>query len=482
MTSPRVRRTLGRDDRAISSVLGAILLFGLLIVTLVKVRVEFVPVWDHDRESQFMGRVSSELAQIKTDLDRQVANQTSTSISDPIDLGNGGSGFTFFRGAEKNGVITFTPRSAAQGFTIAANPLTIQTRDGVPLQGLQGYLALTNGQTAPSVVAFDTLKLRIDNPVGASNLATLRVDVTSAAGACSGQLILTMGAPPGGATHTNLPRNIEVQTIASYSGPCLASPATVPVHSSDTVFGTCDAPCFAPTTFFFDALDPALVFDQVLASAHDAGPWSVKFTLTGTLAASAVFVYEQAVAGGTNRVGGGGAITPSYSSTLAAGTLTLTKQNQRFPSQSYVMEYGAIVLDQDGRSAMAVPPIFRINTTANQARLNIILPALTGTPNQVGASAAATITSTPQGQRGSLQAQAPAITITLSTAYGPTWVAYWDRIFTQAGFTAGTGYSASSSGTTATLTFSGPVLDGVTNDVFLDLHTGPLALDLRATG
>jgi hypothetical protein len=482
MPSRRAAPDWRKDEAAVSSVLGAILLFGLLIVTLVRIRVEFVPVWDHDHEADHASEIASEIAQVKTDLDRQVANQTSASISDPMRLGWGG-GFTFFSNPDQPGTLSFTPGPAGSGFTLASNQLTLESRDGVGLGGLQAYSGLVSGQSASNVVGISSLLFRLDNPMATitSGPMTLRMDMNSA-GNCQAQLIVAISTD----AINSRPRNIEIQTYAPYSGACVAVPGNAPVHLRDALIG-CASPCVSPSQFYFDALDPELQLQAVLASAIT--PFTVTFTLGGTpaLQASAVFSYDQSVAGGTNHVGGGGLVSPNYSSLLSVGTLSLNKNNQRFADQTYLIEYGAVILVQDGIPAMAIPPVFSINTTATQATLDITLPALTGTPNQVGGSPAATVTSTPQGQRGSVTGLAPRITITLTTAYPQLWATYWDNLFTTAGFTSGTHYVITTpvgSGT-ASITFYGPTSapnDLSTNDLAIRLQTSPLALDLRATG
>jgi hypothetical protein len=471
-----VGRPLEDDQRAVSSVLGAILLFGLLVVTILRIRIEFVPVWDHDREADFMARSSAQFAQIKTDLDRQVANQTSASITDPLSLGGGG-GFSFFRGVDKAGTLTFTPRGAGEGFTIESNQLTIQSRDGVALEGLQTYTNVVSPQTASNVVDIPALKVRLNDPLATGPGATLRIDLTSGT-ACAGQLVVSIG----GLTATR-PRNIAIQTFTGYSTACV-SPTAQPIHSRDLLIG-CANPCVSPTTFFFDALEPELVFNQVLAAATK--PLTVTMTETGSppMDASVVFVYDQAVAGGINRVGGGGLVAPGFQGTLSVGTLTVSKENSQYPSQTLVLEYGAIILDQQGDAAMAYPPLFTVNTTATQARLDIVLPALTGTPNQVGASAAATVTSVPAGVRGSIDAIAPRITISVTTDFPGTWTDYWDETLLKAGFTKGTHFTTGPTPNGATMTFFGPEPapnDLTTNDIVLHLQTSPLEMALRATG
>ena len=481
MTAPAARRAparrrLRRDEGGVSAVLGAILLFGLLIVTLVRVRVTFVPIWDHDHEADFMDQAHGQMAQVKTDFDRQTANQTSASVADPFRLGRGG-GFTFFGTPDQPGTLTFTPGPSGSGFTLASNFFTVQSRDGEDLQGLQGYAALTSGQSAGGLTDVEALKIRLDNPMAAAGSPSLRIDVTSG-GTCAAQMIVAIGVPAAP------PRNVEIQTYGAYAGACSATPPQAPLHLRDTLIG-CLSPCVSPSQFYFDALDPDLQFSAVLTNA--ATPFTVTFTLSGTtpLQASAIYVYDQNVQGGTNRVGGGGIVTPGYSSTLAVGTLAFDKNNQRFADQSLVVEYGAVVLVQDGVAAMAVPPVFRINTTASQARLDITLPALTGTPNQIGGSQMAEVISTPNGQRGSVDGLAPQVTITLSSAHPTVWTSYWDDLFGTAGFVKGTHFTTQVVSGTAVLTFLGPVLtpnDQTANDIVVHLQTSPLAITLRATG
>lgn len=467
---------LADDEVAVSTVLGAILMFGLLITTLVMVRVKFVPVWDHDREAAYTDAVAAQLAYVKAQFDAQVANQTSGAISAPILLGHS-QGFGFTHGPETQGVLAFTPGGANSGFTVSATSITIQARNGVSLQGLAPYTSITSGSSLTNVAGLVNLGLRLDNPMTASNAATLRIDVTDPYGACAGQLIIAIGA---GATP---PRDVNVATYSSYTGACLASPGIAAVHVRDDLIG-CTSPCVSPTVYYVDGLDPDLQFGAVLSTAPT--PYTVTFTLTGTTAmtASRSIVYDQAVPGGSTRVGAGGVTASGYTSTVAVGNLTLDKQNNQFPSQFYSFEYGAILLDQSGGSAMVAGPDFAVRTSSTQATLYWVVPALTGTANEVGASDSAVLTSTPAGARTSLDALVPNCTFTISTPHASAWRDYWNTTLTNAGFTRGTHYTTAQTATSATLTFYGPTPapGDSTTDIVLHLQATPLDIALRATG
>lgn len=409
----------------------------------------------------------NQLGTLKSDLERQVTSAVPAGITGHLRMGST-AGFTFFEEGDVPGTTTFTPGAAGTGITITASPITLTQVAGQDLGALQAYTAIANGQSVTDVAGIATLRLRLDNPMSAGNQAALRVDLTDSVGACAGQLILTVGA---GLTP---PRNIQVDTYDAYGGACVAAP-TGSAHRSDTLIG-CTAPCVSPTQFFLDALDPELGFAAVLAKT--APDYTVSFTLSGSPAATAsmVFAFDQIATGGVVRVGGGGFTTPTYSTTLSDGTLTYHKPNLRFASQTYVLEYGALMLEQGFATVMVSTPAFQVSATASQVHVQWVLPALTGVPNQVGGTTSATITSAPAGSSASLAGLAPSVTFSLTTDHGAVWQQYWRETMAQAGLSEPSHFTTSTTTTSATLTVLG---SGTGNDVVVDFQSIPLTIQIQ---
>jgi hypothetical protein len=74
------------SQSAVSNVVGGILFFALVVTLFIVIRVNFVPVWEAEREADHMETVQGQFAQIKADVDRMVANRTQAGVSDPITL------------------------------------------------------------------------------------------------------------------------------------------------------------------------------------------------------------------------------------------------------------------------------------------------------------------------------------------------------------------------------------------------------------
>ena len=141
---------LRRDERAISNVLGAILVFGLLVMTLVTIQVKFVPVWDEEREARHVETVIDQLSLFKADAERLATNVTSGSVTDPLTISAQG-GFSFFQGATLGGSAEFEPSASGAGIVITSPELRILQSNGQPLYALgEEWTAIPSSGTVPA--------------------------------------------------------------------------------------------------------------------------------------------------------------------------------------------------------------------------------------------------------------------------------------------------------------------------------------------
>ncbi|MEA3165321.1 MAG: hypothetical protein QOJ26_165, partial [Thermoplasmata archaeon] len=237
MTPPRRRP----DEPAVSSVLGAILVFGLLIMTLVTVQVNFVPVWDKQRERDQSLRVTQQMGTIKADLERIAANQTGTALSEPITLTRE-RGFSFFGATVLPGTARYTPTSTGAGMTLASsNPVAIQSASGQSLYGLSEDWSWT-GSSIASILDIAHLRLRIPNPQGLpTGGGSLVLTVLDASANCVGEIRLVHS----GTTLTG--KSIETQVYPSRvpaAATCDPSPIDIQYNFIGAAAGT-------PATHYF---------------------------------------------------------------------------------------------------------------------------------------------------------------------------------------------------------------------------------------
>ncbi|MHB8634355.1 MAG: hypothetical protein ACYDBQ_10415 [Thermoplasmatota archaeon] len=462
-------------EEGVSTVLGAILMFAILTVTLVSIQVKFVPVWDHQRERDTMLAVDTQMGAIKSDLDRLAANETSFALSDPITL-SPPQGFAFFQGYRLPGTVTFNPAVAGTGMAIASNQLTIQQQAGTPLYDLaENWSQVAGaGQSFSSVADIVHLRIRLDNP--SVNPGTLTLLVTDANGKCAGEILITTSVQAGSGF------DVLTQVFGPTSPPgatCPGTPSGTPLTQTDTDWKKQVTPAF----FYIDAFDPALQFAPVLAAV--TYPATVALTQSGAVG-EFTMVYDTVSGGITTRQGATGIVVPNYSILVPSGTLRVHQPNQRAPVQNFTVEYGAVMVDQPGEgAAMMIPPQFGVSTTTAQTVVTWTFPALVGTTSSVTGSSSASVVATPPVSTLQLQAFAPRLSFALNTTHGAQWRAFWDQALQLAGLTSSAGqYSIVTSANSATLTIYGPTTApaSLANDILLNLREAPVTVSLLPSG
>lgn len=465
-------RPLRRDDAGVSTVLGAVLVLGLFVITLVAVQTQYVPVWDKQREQDLALLLGNQVGTLKADLDRLAGNKTSIPLSDPISL-KPQQGFTFLQGSGLAGTVAFTPGTGT-GFQVASNQLTLQQSGGVTLYGLsEDWTSLLPGQTITDVTNILHLRLRVNDPTDTDGSMTFTIRTPG--GLCQGQLTILV--------QTLVGSDRDVQ--ASVYGPATplaasCNPTAITQRNSDAKKQT------APAFYYIDALDFDLKFAPVLAVA--SYPATLTLTTTGTfpttpVSSSASIVYDQT---GGVRVGGGGLVIPNYSSSAAAGALKVVRNNQQVPSQTYTLEYGAVFLEQPDGAAMVVPPLFSVASSATQTAVSWSVPTLQGSTSAITGPHSATLLGIPTGQRLFLDAAAPSLTFTLETTHGALWQSFWDTSLRAVGLSTAAGHYTlpPPTATSATLVLYGPTTApaSLTNDLKLTLQQSSISIDLRPAG
>lgn len=459
---PRVRRTRG-DDRAVSSVLGAILLFGLFVVTLVVIQTQFVPVWDEDREARHMQVVSNQMSSMVSDLGRVAANESRASITDPLTLSASEGGFRFFQRASPSGFgngATFTPSATGGGLNVTATNLRLLLHNGQDLFGLgEEWITIPVAtQTVSNIVRVDHLRVRVDMfPANYNDGDSATLTVAGPGGAFAGKAVVTFRDFPSEQALETKVYNAQNQEISS------------------------DVEAFFQQThvdyFYIDLLNPGLLFRTVLAATPT--PFSLGLVRNGlnasyTLAATTV---------GGGQTGVGGLVIPSYALEVPAGKLAFNANNAEFPSQTLVIENGALLVVQPDGVAMRVPPAMAVAATNQQATLSWTVPNLSGDAAGLIGATTASVVLTPTGARNEILGIAPGITLRIPTAYPAVWQAYLDDLMRNAGLSTASGqYTLTPAAGSVTLNLIGPNSDSATEDVVLALQQSTIRLDVRPTG
>lgn len=471
----------GPDEAAISSVLGAILVFGLLVITLVVVQTEFVPVWAEEREAAHMQELTTQLGQIKSDLDRQVDNRTSVAISNPLTLQRE-AGFRFFTGTQLPSQVGFEASAAGSGVTLRSDSMTILQSGDQSFLGLaddDDWVDIPISDEIEDITLVRALRLRIDMAEDvcvdyqANHFATLVIKDSD-------------DKEAGRATASWLPSSsaewaLRLDIFANFDDGATADDQI----SSDTEFFFQQLCAGAQENYldyhYFDLLDPSLLFDAVLGSAGT--PLTIELSEDG-LVASYVMVYDAAPAGGgTTTFGSLGLVVAPYEpAPFAGGRLVIDTNNQNFIEQSYILEHGAVLRVQGDEAAMAIPPNFRVTQSVVQTTIDWALPSLDGSSGSLSGSDTATVVGTPASDRIDIQATTGALSLEIPTQHPAVWEAFFDRELRLAGMDPSTQYDLSAGTDSVLLEITGSSALSTVEDIFIQFRQTNIDLDLRSSG
>lgn len=456
------RRRRRDSEPAVSSVLGAILVFGLLVVTLVTIQVKFVPVWDRDREAEHMQAVGNQFGQLKSDLDRMADNRTVVPISDPLTLEPAG-GFRFFRGARLPGDLSLEPAAAGTGLRLSTNQARLLSENGQSLfVGSESWTAFVTGDTLNNVGQVQNLRLRISTPADWNTGDSVTMTVTNATGAYAGKLVVTninRGVASGGPTYS-----FRFETFA-------ASSTTIPVSIREVSFSKENPPPYQ----YFNLLDEDIsLFKQVLAGAQAPATLTMtRFNMDASWTAAYTAVNPS---GGSTQVGTSGTLVPDFNRRLLSGSLTMASNNQHFVEQSYTLEHGAVILSQPDGDVMFVAPSMSANVVAGIADVRWVLPAIQGSATTISGPTSASVTAQPGGS-SSFVATMPCLHVELTTRHGAVWAQYWTTLFQEAGLSYGTEFKVASNETRASMTLFGLTDPGDLGDPDPDPCDGTSTVD-----
>lgn len=465
---------LRKDERAVSTVLGAVLLFGLLIVTLVTVQVEFVPVWDEDREARHMDEVAGQLSQFASDLDRQVENATSSSLSDPLRLERE-AGFRFFSSGDGLAAnVGFTAATTGAGVSLSSPRMTILEQNGRELTAIadsSAWIDLDNVDDDYSdITDLRVLRVRIPWPSDTNDCNSALVAILHIYDIVGDELARVVHT----CLDTSGERSIETEIFYRED---TASAFTEVSGDTEAIFQNADA-----EYFYIDLMRSELLLAPVLSSLN--GPLSMQMEDLG-LEAGYVLVFDDST-GGTQ--GGGGTLVgrtvspyPSSATEYEGGTLVFTSSNQEFVEQQYVVEHGAVLRVQSEGAAIVVAPRFDVQPTSSQTRIDWNLPTMQGVSQTLAGSSLATLTASRAGESFSILAGAAQITLELPTAYPDAWRTFFERELTEAGLTSAE-YSFPSVAGAVALTITGTSSNPADDDLLLEFVQADIDVDLATSG
>jgi hypothetical protein len=410
-------------DEGVSNVLGAILMFGLLVLTLTVIQVKFVPVWTENREARHMAQAQDQIAQLKADLDRMAGNDTANALTDPLTLKQEG-GFQFFGGNNLGGRASFTPAPTGSGVSVSStHEVSIVRRNG------ENLFSLDDDNWQPDFVDGE-----VENVASISHLRE-RIDLVIA-----GDSMLD----PSGATYTDGDRIVLDIYAATDDLDPVATVITTFHDTGSEIWFTIELfdqngdeissdfeSAFQQINeeyMYFDLLDGALFLEPMLAAA--AAPFRLDLTEDG-LIGDYQLAYVDADSGGI--AGGAGVTEPSFSEVTESGALSVEFQNQHFVDQTFVMEHGAVLLVQSGAAVMAVPPAIGIQSSGSLTGIAWTVPGVDGEAIAQSGGRALNVLATPTGTVNEVWLGAYELRLDIPTSYGAAWCDHLDLLLAAAG-------------------------------------------------
>lgn len=427
------RRSFADDEKAVSVVIGAIMLVGLIVATTVTIRATYVPVWEEQREADQMVSVATQMAVLVSSLQEQTDEPTGVVLSHPLRLGRDRA--SFFGGAAAPAEVEFT--SAAHPVTLGSNKLLLVVANETSLAGVEESWAAVAGTTFENVTRVDSFRLRIAEV--SKNYAGdfVTVTLTDANNLFAGDTqVLVRDNPPD--------YDIVIRTRDRTSADLYNQGDAYHLSSAISPYWT-------------DLLDPSYRFDKVVAAAEKP----MKITVTSTspsvphITGDVAITYLQTTSTGTIVIGGSGQVREPYSEDLSGGSVVFRSRNQHLPDREFVIEHGALVVNQTDGAAFKVRPSFEAGLAGSMVSLTMSLPNLVGSSSAVAGSTTATVyTNATLGT--TYTANAPRFEITLNTAFPRLWTEFWKRTLEEAGLSSASGhFTVSRTSTTASLTVYG---------------------------
>jgi hypothetical protein len=458
----------GAQDEAVTVVIGTILLAGLIVTTLVTIKLYYVPVWQENDEAAHMQVVSRQFASLKADLDHLVDNRTTVPLSTPMGLGQEKA--SVFSAGDANDL------AHAFGLTVGNAPVNFSAQlllVQAPMTGGAGldesWQNVQGNQTVGSVMAIQSFRLRVHNLNSNSVNVGDQVNLTMTDGTGAFRGNFTVYAVEKNPDPTY---NIRVCNKNGCDGANELYDQGITFHASQNNIAD----------WIVDVMDPAYRFDRLIANASADAPLTFRLNQTGSPSLYGEYAITYTPVGG----GGGGGGSPNafvifqnYTNAWPAGTLKLSTRTAHFPNQDLYLENGAVIVRQGDGAAMKVEPSFGARVVGNATYLSIGLPSLGGLSQSLAAQAVATVTASP-GNHTDVIGQANRVTLNVTTAFPQLWVDYFTTKLTAAGLTAGTNFTAATVGNVASLTVYGVLSDPNSQlfDIVLTLRQADIAITI----
>ena len=320
-----------QDGSAVSVVIAAVLVLGLLITIASYINVYYIPSWAEDAEAKHARSTFTDFSTIPGSINRLVlANETNIVSKQRIELGGGD--IPIISPARSWGSLGAVPLEG--NFTVKADAWMVNITEN-----------RTNNGTIPDAGA---------NIVNISDISLFYIDIDSAPGAffgAGGELVINLANRSGGVT------------IRSESGIYSLKISTLNNDKNtivDGIYINRDTNQSGSGSGYYriDLLNPCYGFSKVLSDADT--PYNLTIAINKPGACNYTIIYNE-----YNK-------SLVHYSITSNGTLIYESMNRYFLDQEFIYQNGAVFLCQPPNASMrSLPDITIENTTDESARITI---------------------------------------------------------------------------------------------------------------
>lgn len=403
-------------DRAVSTVVGTVVVLGLLVTAMSLYQLNVVPGIKEDAEAQHMDAVARSMAQLDADLLRQLEREAGAPTTSPVPLS--AETPAFVPDPSASGALTF--RSADHEATVASPSLKIVTRNGTPVfaSGADGsgsdWQPVQDGDTISDIEAVIGLRVKVTD-ASPEDGDRLVVRATDADGDFAGEFRVT--------TQINQPDlDLVIETLA----PPAPGERIFHNHIISITQSRWDA------DYWIDATLDLYWFDLMLEEADK--PAELTFLDEG-LAAEYKISYEERADEDLSTIVGAGVTHEGYERAFATGTLAYEADNEHYPDQTLGVEHGALVRSQTEGATFVVDPPLSADAGGGVVRIGLDEPSLAGDTDTISGSGVGSVRTATTSTRA-LGATAGQLNLTFGTDHPTTWARFLEDELLDAGLTS----------------------------------------------
>lgn len=439
----KANRFARRSEDGVSTVLGGILVFSLVIIFLIMVRTEFAPRWQEEDEAQHMSAVGDQIAVLRAEADRQASNLTNQPVQVPISL------------LERQTSRLLSPPNLPASLSFATggsieigtSEMRVFESGGRSLLGIdEDWTNVGGSPQLTDVEDVHHLRIRIVDPEGADDGNHVDLTITDADSQFAGRLRVYIQEFLSGYAVNVLVQNAAGVTIYD-QGESTFQQHTPPFH-------------------WTDALAPELHFIDVLAAA--AKPATLDWTEVGITGSFTVTYVD----GGGAMAGNSGSLVSDFERTVTSGKITFEGTSQEFVQQDIHLEAGAVIVTQAEGHAMRTDPVFTVRVAGGQASISMNVPGLSGSSHAITTNGMASVL-LESTSSNTIRGTSPDWSVKVPTTHPALWADMWTRHLESAGLTAAADhFSITTDATSASLTVYGPTTDpnSTVHDMNIELH------------